>query len=158
MLKRDSDCDPDARVIAVIYVVPIAGVIDIYVVSFVPVRRPRFRPRIHERNPIAVVLEAWISAYEEHRKGADAEEVPTPEVEPEAVFRNSVAVVAAALLPGAVFVIPRLGARLDEPATHLPLVLWDAAMVDAAIGGAAWPGRRHDRRRRSFVAVVAQVY
>jgi len=121
---------------AVIYVVPIAGVINIYVVGFVPVRRPRFRPRINERNPIAVVLEARISAYEEHRKGVDAEEVPTPEVEPEAVFGNSVAVVAAALLPGAVFVIPRTGARLDETAAHLPLVLWNAAMVNAAIGGA----------------------
>jgi hypothetical protein len=121
---------------AVIYVVPIAGVIDIYVVGFVPRRGPRFRPRINERNPIAVVLEARISAYEEHRKAVDAEEVLTPEVEPEAVFRNSVAVVAAALLPGAVFVIPRTGARLDETAVHLSLVLWDPAMVDAAMGGA----------------------
>ena len=59
-----------------------------------------------------------------------------PEVVPEAVFRNSVAVVATALLPSAVIVIPRTGARLDETAVHLPLVLWDAAMVDAAIGGA----------------------
>ena len=63
--------------------------------------------------------------------------MPTPEVVPEAIFRNSVAVVAAALLPGAVFVIPRTGARLDETAAHLPLVLWDATMVNAAIGGAA---------------------
>ena len=66
----------------------------------------------------------------------DAEEVVSSEVVPEAVFRNSVAVVATALLPSAVFVIPRTGARLDETAAHLPLVLWDAAMVDTAIGGA----------------------
>ena len=61
----------------------------------------------------------------------------TPEVEPEAVFRNSVAVIAAALTPSAVVVIPRTGARLGETAAHLPLVLWDAAMVDAPIGRAA---------------------
>ena len=60
----------------------------------------------------------------------------TSEVVPEAVFRNSVAVVATALLPCAVIVIPRSGTRLDETAAHLPLVLWDAAMVDAAIGRA----------------------
>jgi hypothetical protein len=60
----------------------------------------------------------------------------TSEVVPEAVLRNSVAVVAAALLPSAVIVIPRSGTRLDETAAHLPLVLWDAAMVDTAIGRA----------------------
>ena len=122
---------------ALIYVVPVAGVINIlYVVGFVPRRRPPFRPRINERNPIAVVLEARIPAYEEHRKAVDAEELVTPVIEPEAVFRNSVAVMAAALLPGAVFVIPRTGARLDETAAHLRFVLWDTAMVDTAIGGA----------------------
>jgi hypothetical protein len=121
---------------AVIYVVPIVGVINIYVVGFVPRRRPRFRPRINERHPIAVVLKARIPAYEDRRKAVDAEEVVTPEVEPEAVFRNSIAVIAAALTPTVVFVIPRTGARLAEPAAHLPLVLWDATRVDAAIGGA----------------------
>jgi hypothetical protein len=60
----------------------------------------------------------------------------TSEVELEAVVGNSVAVIAAAPTPAAVLGIPRLGARLDEPAAHLPLVLWDAARVDAAIGGA----------------------
>jgi len=66
----------------------------------------------------------------------DAEEVVPSEVVPEAGFRNSVPVVATALLPSAVFVTPRAGARLEETAAHLPLVLWDAAMVDTAIGAA----------------------
>jgi hypothetical protein len=134
--RRDIDCDPDAGAHAVIYVVPIVGVINIYVVGFVPRRRPRFRPRINERHPIAVVLKARIPAYEDRRKAVDAEVVVTPEVEPEAVFRNSVAVIAAALTPAVMFVVPRTGARLAEPAAHLPLVLWDAARVDAAIGRA----------------------
>jgi hypothetical protein len=137
LLERDTDCDPDAGVHAVIYVVPIVGVINIYVVGFVPRRRPRFRPRIDKRNPIAVVLEARIPAHEDRRKAVDAEEVVTPEVEPEAIIRNSVAVVAATLTPTAVVVIPRSGPRLAETAAHLPLVLWDAARVDTAIGGPA---------------------
>ena len=59
----------------------------------------------------------------------------TSEVEPEAVVRNSVAVVAASLTPSAVLRAPRTGARLNETAAHLPLVLWDAARVDAAMRG-----------------------
>jgi len=60
----------------------------------------------------------------------------TPEVEPEAVFRYAVAVIAAALTPSAVILVPRTGAGLAKTAAHLPLVLWDAAMVDASIGRA----------------------
>ncbi len=67
------------------------------------------------------------------------EEVVAPEVQPEAVFRNSIAVIAAALRPRAVIAIPRFGARLDEAAAHLLLMLWDAARVNAAIGGARSP-------------------
>ncbi|MGZ4856539.1 MAG: hypothetical protein ACXV96_15095 [Candidatus Angelobacter sp.] len=60
----------------------------------------------------------------------------TAEVEAEAVIRYTVAVIAAALTPSAVVVIPRTGAGLAETAAHLPLVLWDAALVDAPIGRA----------------------
>jgi len=106
LLKRNHDCDPDARVIPVIHVIPAIDVININVVGFVPRRRPILRPWIHERDPVAVVLETRIPAHEKHRKGAHAEEVLSPEVEPEAVIGNSVAVIAAALLPGAVLRIP----------------------------------------------------
>jgi hypothetical protein len=58
-----------------------------------------------------------------------------PEVVPEAIVGNSVAVVTAALSPGSVFVIPRTGARLLETAVYLPLVLRDAARVDTGTGG-----------------------
>jgi hypothetical protein len=63
--------------------------------------------------------------------------VVTPEVELEAVLRHSVAVIPAALTPGAVVVIPRAGARLAETAVYLTFVLWDAAGVDAPIGRTA---------------------
>jgi hypothetical protein len=95
-----------------------------------------FRPRIGECDPITVVLEAWIPAYKNHRKAIDAEEVVIAEVEPESVFRYAVAVIAAALAPCAVVVVPGMRARLAETAAYLLLVLWDAAMVDAPIGGA----------------------
>jgi len=39
-LKRDGDCDPGARARAVVYVVAVIGVINIYIVVLVP----RFRP------------------------------------------------------------------------------------------------------------------
>lgn len=58
------------------------------------------------------------------------------EVEPESVFRYAVAVITAALAPCAVVVVPGMRARLAETAAYLLLVLWDAAMVDAAVGGA----------------------
>ena len=67
LLERDSDCDPDAGITAVIQVIPVGGVIEIYIVVFVPRRRPRFRPRVHACHPIAVVLEARISADEDER-------------------------------------------------------------------------------------------
>ena len=86
--------------------------------------------------PIAVVLEARRSAHKQHWKSADAEVVVTPEIHPETVFRYPVAVVASALSPSAVIVIPRMGARLSETGTHLTVVLRDAAVVDASMSRA----------------------
>ena len=136
LLERDGDGDTGAGAGTVIHVVPIVGVIKIYVVGFVPRCRPHFRPRINECDPIAVVAEAWIPANENHRQAVDAEIVRSPPVGPEAVFRYAVAVIAAALSPSVVVVIPRLGPRLGETAVHLLFLLWDAAVVDATIGRA----------------------
>lgn len=124
----------------VIHVVPIVGVINVHIVGFVPGSRPHLRPRIDKCDPISVVLEAGSAAYENQRKTADAEGVAASEVTSEAGVRNPVAVVSAALTPRSVFGIPRTSARLDETAAHLSLVLWDTAMVSAAIG---WTVRLH---------------
>ena len=130
------DCDPGTRAHPVECVIPVTPVIDIHVVGLVPVRRPRLRPRIHERNPITVVLEARIPAYEDHRKAADAKEVVISEGEAEARVGDAVAVIAATLAPGAVIVIPRVSARLCEAAVHLSFVLRNAAVVYAPMGWA----------------------
>ena len=62
-----------------------------------------------------------------------------PELHAEAVVRDSVAIIAAALLPTSVLAAPRLRARLRETAMHLPNMLRNAAMVDAAMRGVVGP-------------------
>jgi hypothetical protein len=70
------------------------------------------RPGINHAEPVAIVLEAGISPYDQEGKSVDAEIVVPPEVPAEAVVGNTVAVIAAALLPVAVIGIPALGAML----------------------------------------------
>ena len=94
-----------------------------------------FRPRIGECDPITVILEARIPADKDHGKAINAEEVVIAEVEPESVFRYAIAVIAAALAPCAVVVVPGMRARLAETVVHLFLALWHAAMVDAPMLG-----------------------
>jgi len=101
----------------------------------IPPFRPHFRPWINEGDPIAVILEAWISTYEDQRQPVDAEVVVTSEIKIEAVLRYAVTVIAAALTPAAMVVVPRPGARLAKTVAHLRLVLWYAAGVHAAIDG-----------------------
>jgi len=50
-----------------------------------------------------------------------------------------------------VVAIPRFGTGLDEPAAYLPLVLWDAARVDAAIGGFSGPDAAVIGAARAFL-------
>ena len=52
----------------------------------------------------------------------------TSEVAPVAVVRNSIAMVATALLPSAVIVTPRMSTGLDESVSHLLLVLGGTAL------------------------------
>jgi hypothetical protein len=57
-LKRNADGDPGAAWIpAVIQVIPVIGVRDVYIVAFVPVVSPEFRIWINNTEPIAPVLE-----------------------------------------------------------------------------------------------------
>ena len=92
---------------------------------------------VGERDPVAVILEAGVPAYEGHREAVHAEVVVASPVAPEAVVGDAVAVIAAPLTPRAVVVAPvrgtRLGAGLVEAAVHLPLVLRDAALVVSSL-------------------------
>jgi len=138
-LKRNRDGDWIIGVIAVIQVVPIAGVVKVHIVGFVPVLPPGFRPRINDCDPVSVVLEARLSAYENQRKSIDAEEVIAAEVEPEASLGNPIAVIAASLGPALVIAFPRTGARLSKAIAHLFRLLRNAAVVNAAVQWAVWP-------------------
>ncbi len=135
-LKRYGDGNWIIRVIPVIQVVPVSGVVKIHIVGFVPVWSPGFRPRIDDRNPIAVVLEARLSAHKDQGKAVDAEEVIPTKIEPEPGIWNPVAVIAAPLAPGLMFVVPRTGTRLNKAVAYLALMLRNAAGVYSAIGRA----------------------
>jgi len=135
-LVRNRNGDWVVRVIAVVQIVPIPGVVKIHIVGLVPVIPPAFRPRIDNRDPVSVILEARLSSDEDQGKTVDAEEVVVPEEEPEADVGDPVAVIAAALVPALMFILPRTGARLPESCVYLLLMLWNSAEVNAAVGRA----------------------
>ena len=82
-------------------VIPVVDVGDINVVIVIPVIPPVFRPWVNQTYPVALILEAWVSANNHEGQAVDAESMVRPKVSTEAVVRDAVAVVASALLPGA---------------------------------------------------------
>jgi hypothetical protein len=110
---RDANGNPgSAKIPAVVQVIPAIVVLDVDIVGLVPVRSPVLWIRINETEPIPTVLETRIPAYLHKGKAVDPE-VVTPTVVVLVVgVRNAVAVIAAALLPGAMFVVPALGTTL----------------------------------------------
>jgi hypothetical protein len=107
--------------LTVVQVIPVPGVIDINVVVLVPNVRPVFRPRVHNAEPIAAVLESWVPTRKHYRKAVDAEPVIPAEGATETVIGNAIAPVAATLLPSAMFGIPSAGAVLQP---HIAPVVW----------------------------------
>jgi hypothetical protein len=78
----------------------------------VPAGSPVFWIRINETEPIATVLEARKPANLHKRKAEDEKCVILTIIAAEIVVRNAVAVVAAALLPVAVFGRPVVGTAM----------------------------------------------
>jgi hypothetical protein len=89
-------------------VIAVIDVGDINFVGVVPVIRPVFWPWVNDTEPIALILEARVSAHNQKGLAVDAEPMLRPKVSTESVVRDAVAVVAATLLPSAVVGIPAL--------------------------------------------------
>src|SRR5579872_1123037 len=119
LVQVHGDCDPVPGITAVVQVIAVVGVDDIHIIVVVPIVRPVFWPRVNETEPKAAVLKAWIPTIQLHGVSVDAEPVPRTKVATIAVIWNAVAVVAAALLPVAVF-----GLKIMCPMLlpHLPLL------------------------------------
>jgi hypothetical protein len=88
------------------HVIPVIDVVDVYIVGFVPVRRPVFRPRVYDAEPEAPILEAGESPYDQDWCAVHAKPVSTAEMRTEAGFRNVIAPVTPALAPGTMFTLP----------------------------------------------------
>jgi hypothetical protein len=105
--ERDVDRDPGtAGISAVVEVVSVTGIVHINIVRLIPVIAPIVGIRVHHREPITPVLESRIAALIHEGKTIDAEIVAPAVVAAKIIVRNAVAIVAAALLPAAMIVIP----------------------------------------------------
>ncbi|MBZ5527052.1 MAG: hypothetical protein LAN71_03995 [Acidobacteriia bacterium] len=129
LVHVDSDCDPIPGMSSVVQVIAVLEVHDIHLIVFVPVVRPVFRPRVHKTEPKTAVLEAGISAIHLHGIPVHAEPVIRTEVPTVTVLWNTIAVVPAPLLPGAVLGLPATCAMLlpDAPmfaSLSMLLLLW----------------------------------
>jgi len=116
-LQCDSDCQANARMPAVVKVVPIV-ITDVDVIGGIPICRPVFRPRIHQHERKAAVRETRIPHV--HRRAGHPEIVLTSEIETEAVLRNEVTAIASTLRPSAMIAVPVLSTILLECAMRLP--------------------------------------
>jgi hypothetical protein len=110
LVQVETDGNAVAGISAVIQIISVTVVVHVYVIVVVPVGIPVLRPRVNHTEPIAAVLEAAMPADISHRETVDAEAVIMAVVAIETGLWYPVAVVTAALLPGAVFRLPTVGA------------------------------------------------
>ena len=134
-LKIDVDRDSGtAGVPAIEQIIPIAAVIDVNIVGLIPGWAPVFRIGIHHCEPAAAVLEARVASFIAEGKAIDAKEVVVAEVAAEVVVGYTIAAVAAACSPAAVFVIPMTGAPLLPDAILLgALIMFLLAEMAAVV-------------------------
>jgi hypothetical protein len=126
-LHRDADRNPNAGISSVVEIVAIVGIVDIDIVRVIPVTGPVTRIGIDHAEPVASILEAWISADNEERETADAESMIPSKGSAEVVVWNAISTVSAALCPGAVVGLPVARAVL------LPCALLYAPLVRRTI-------------------------
>jgi hypothetical protein len=106
LMQVEADGNAIAGISAVVQIISVSVVIYIHVIAVVPIACPVFRPRVNQTKPKPAVPEAAMPANKHHGKIVHAEPVILAIVGTETVIRNAVAVVAAALLPGAVIGLP----------------------------------------------------
>jgi hypothetical protein len=108
LIQVEADGDAIARISAVVQIISAAVVVQVHVIAVVPITRPVFRPRVDQSEPVAAVLEAALRANIHHGETVDAEPVILAIRATETVIRNTVAVIPASLLPGAVLGLPAM--------------------------------------------------
>ena len=107
-LHRDADRYSDVGIPAVVKVIAVVDVGDINVVVVIPVIPPVFRPWVNKTYPIALILEARVPTNDQEGQAVNAEAMVATKVSAVTVVRDSVAVIAATLLPVAVVRVPAL--------------------------------------------------
>lgn len=111
-LHGNADRNAHARIPSVEQVVAVVDVFNIDFVGVIPVSGPVPWPGINHAEPEAIVLEAWISAHHQEGEASDAELVITAEVSTKLLLGDPVAVIPAALAPGAMVALPVSGPML----------------------------------------------
>ena len=102
LVQVEADGDAIVGVSAVVQIISVTVVVHVYVIVVVPSAVPVFRPRIHQTEPIAAVMEAAMSTDIPYLEIGEAEPVVLAIVATETVLRNTITAVTAALLPGPV--------------------------------------------------------
>ena len=107
-LHRDADRNSDVGITTVVQVIAVVSVGDVDVVVVKPIIAPVLRPWVNETDPIALILEARVSANNHEGQAIDAEPMVATKVSAVTVVRDSIALISATLLPVAVVRVPPL--------------------------------------------------
>jgi hypothetical protein len=105
-LQGDVDSNSNSRMLRVVHVISVVDVVDIYVVSPIPNGRPGFRAWIDHAEPEAAELETRGAIDHHDWDVVDAKPVSTAKMRTEAIFRNTVSVVATAFVPAVMLMLP----------------------------------------------------
>lgn len=135
----------------VVHVVAVIVVFDVNVVGVIPIGGPVFGPWVDDGDPAVVIAEAGASGHDYDRKRVDAEAVRGSEINDVALARHAVSVIASAVAPAAMFVVPMGRAMLVPHDTVFDdgAVLNDGAMFHNVA--------MFDARRGVLLAVLLEI-
>ena len=108
-LERSVNRDCHSRMPPVVEVISSANaLVNINIVSLIPVRPPRSRPWINQIEPKTTILEPRVSIDDHHRHAVDTEPVVPSKMLAEPVVRNVIAAITAPITPVVMFMLPVL--------------------------------------------------